>query len=136
VRIIAGEFRGRRIDAPPGLATRPMLDRVREALFSTLQPRLRDAVVLDLFAGSGVGLEALSRGARGPSSARCAGAGGARKNVEALMYAPGSRSSSATLKPTSWLPAVDVVSSIRPHAIEERRARASRAGDARRVASG
>ncbi|MGH7893682.1 MAG: 16S rRNA (guanine(966)-N(2))-methyltransferase RsmD [Candidatus Binatia bacterium] len=65
MRIIAGEFRGRSIDAPPGLATRPMLDRVREALFSTLAPWLREAVVLDLFAGSGsLGLEALSRGAR------------------------------------------------------------------------
>src|SRR5262245_27511390 len=64
MRIIAGEFRGRRLGAPPGLATRPMLDRVREAVFSTLMPRLPDATVLDLFAGSGgLGLEALSRGA-------------------------------------------------------------------------
>ncbi len=65
MRIIAGELRGRRIAALPGVATRPMLDRVREALFSTLMPWVPDAVVLDLFAGSGsLGFEALSRGAR------------------------------------------------------------------------
>jgi 16S rRNA (guanine966-N2)-methyltransferase len=65
VRIIAGTHRGRRIAAPPGLGTRPMLDRMRESLFSILLPWLGDAVVLDLFAGSGsLGLEALSRGAR------------------------------------------------------------------------
>jgi 16S rRNA (guanine966-N2)-methyltransferase len=64
VRIIAGEHRGRKIAAPPGLDTRPMLDRVREALFSTLGDRVPDARVLDLFAGSGsLGLESLSRGA-------------------------------------------------------------------------
>lgn len=65
MRIIAGAHRGRRIQAPPGKGTRPMLDRVREALFSTLAPWLPEAHVLDLFAGSGsLGLEALSRGAR------------------------------------------------------------------------
>jgi 16S rRNA (guanine(966)-N(2))-methyltransferase RsmD len=65
VRIIAGEHRGRRIAAPPGLDTRPMLDRVREAMFSTLGRRVAGAGVLDLYAGSGsLGLEALSRGAR------------------------------------------------------------------------
>jgi 16S rRNA (guanine(966)-N(2))-methyltransferase RsmD len=65
MRIIAGEHRGRRIAAPPGRGTRPMLDRVREALFSTLGELVTDARVLDLCAGSGsLGLEALSRGAR------------------------------------------------------------------------
>jgi 16S rRNA (guanine966-N2)-methyltransferase len=65
MRIIAGTHRGRRIAAPPGLGTRPMLDRMRESLFSILAPWLQDAVVLDLFAGSGsLGLEALSRGAQ------------------------------------------------------------------------
>lgn len=64
MRIIAGEHRGRIIQAPPGEGTRPMLDRVREALFSTLGNRVEEARVLDLFAGSGsLGLEALSRGA-------------------------------------------------------------------------
>jgi 16S rRNA (guanine966-N2)-methyltransferase len=65
MRIIAGELRGRRIEAPAGEATRPMLDRVREAVFSTLGPLVDDAVVLDLFAGSGaLGIECVSRGAK------------------------------------------------------------------------
>lgn len=65
MRIIAGELRGRRLKSPDGESTRPMLDRVRESLFATLQPWLEGAFVLDLFAGSGsLGLEALSRGAR------------------------------------------------------------------------
>jgi 16S rRNA (guanine966-N2)-methyltransferase len=67
MRIIAGEWRGRSIEAPPGLATRPTADRVRETLFSMLTSRLGsfdDLRVADLFAGSGtLGLEALSRGA-------------------------------------------------------------------------
>jgi 16S rRNA (guanine966-N2)-methyltransferase len=63
MRIVAGTHRGRRISAPPGRATRPTPDRVREALFAILGP-LEGADVLDLFAGSGaLGLEALSRGA-------------------------------------------------------------------------
>jgi 16S rRNA (guanine966-N2)-methyltransferase len=67
VRIIAGQFRGRPLQAPAGLATRPTADRVREALFSMLASRLgsfEGLRVADLYAGSGaLGLEALSRGA-------------------------------------------------------------------------
>ncbi len=64
MRIIAGTARGRKIDAPEGIHTRPTLDRVRENLFNILQNRTRDSRVLDLFAGSGaLSLEALSRGA-------------------------------------------------------------------------
>jgi 16S rRNA (guanine966-N2)-methyltransferase len=67
VRIVAGEWRGRSIDAPPGAVTRPTADRVRETLFSMLASRLgtfEGLRVADLFAGSGaLGLEALSRGA-------------------------------------------------------------------------
>lgn len=64
MRIIAGTARGRKIEAPEGLHTRPTLDRVRENLFNILQNRTRDSQVLDLFAGSGaLSLEALSRGA-------------------------------------------------------------------------
>jgi 16S rRNA (guanine966-N2)-methyltransferase len=64
-RVIAGRYGGRRLQAPPGAATRPTADRVREALFSILGDRTQDASVLDLFAGTGaLGLEALSRGAR------------------------------------------------------------------------
>lgn len=64
MRIIAGSCRGLKLDSLEGLATRPTLDRVKEALFSSISPELPGANVLDLFAGSGaLGLEALSRGA-------------------------------------------------------------------------
>jgi 16S rRNA (guanine966-N2)-methyltransferase len=64
MRVIAGTYRGRTLKAPPGDATRPTSDRVREALFSILATRTPGARVLDLFAGSGaLGLEAVSRGA-------------------------------------------------------------------------
>ncbi len=63
MRVVAGELRGRRLAAPPGDATRPTADRVREALFSILGD-VSGARVLDLYAGSGaLGIEALSRGA-------------------------------------------------------------------------
>jgi 16S rRNA (guanine966-N2)-methyltransferase len=63
VRVIAGSRKGHRIAAPKGDATRPTGDRVREAAFNLIGP-VADAVVLDLFAGSGaMGIEALSRGA-------------------------------------------------------------------------
>jgi 16S rRNA (guanine966-N2)-methyltransferase len=64
LRIIAGEFRGRRIQAPQGRDTRPTREVVREAWFNVLGDRISGARVLDLYAGSGaLGLEALSRGA-------------------------------------------------------------------------
>jgi 16S rRNA (guanine966-N2)-methyltransferase len=91
-RIIAGAARGRRLETPRGGATRPTSDRVREALFGSLDARgvLDGAVVLDLFAGSGaLGLEAASRGARGVvlvDSAREAVAV-ARRNAAALGLA-------------------------------------------------
>jgi 16S rRNA (guanine966-N2)-methyltransferase len=65
-RIVAGELRGRRLTAPPGARTRPTSDRVREALFNTLESMtsLAGSRFADLYAGSGaVGLEAYSRGA-------------------------------------------------------------------------
>jgi 16S rRNA (guanine966-N2)-methyltransferase len=63
VRIVAGDFKGRRLHAPRGSRTRPTADRVREALFSMLGD-VSGARVLDLYAGSGaLGIEALSRGA-------------------------------------------------------------------------
>mgnify|MGYP001820267512 FL=1 len=65
MRIIGGVARSRRLVSPPGDATRPMTDRMRESLFSSIGVRLRGAAVLDLYAGSGsLGLEALSRGAK------------------------------------------------------------------------
>src|SRR5213083_2042017 len=64
LRIIAGEFKGRRLKTPTTDKVRPTSDRVREAWFSILQQSIPDARVLDLFAGSGaLGFEALSRGA-------------------------------------------------------------------------
>ena len=67
MRVIAGDWRGRRIVAPKGDATRPTADRTRETLFNMLASRLgsfEDLSVADLFAGSGaLGIEALSRGA-------------------------------------------------------------------------
>jgi len=64
IRIIAGEFKGRRLKTPASVKVRPTADRVREAWFSILQRSLRGARVLDLYAGTGaLGLEALSRGA-------------------------------------------------------------------------
>ena len=63
MRIIAGAWRGRPIDAPPGQATRPTADRVRETLFSMLASRLgsfEDLRVADLFAGSRVAGEAFT----------------------------------------------------------------------------
>lgn len=67
MRIIAGEWRGRKLAAPKGEGTRPTADRARETLFAMLTSRLGDfegLQVADLFAGSGaLGLEALSRGA-------------------------------------------------------------------------
>src|SRR5215208_1251328 len=64
MRIVAGRWRGRRLEAPAGSAVRPTSDRVREAWMSIVNASLPDARVLDLFAGTGaLGLEALSRGA-------------------------------------------------------------------------
>jgi 16S rRNA (guanine966-N2)-methyltransferase len=92
MRIITGKFKGAKIEAPEGLATRPTSDRVRQALFNVLEhgaPAVdfEGCRVLDLFAGSGaLGLEALSRGARfclfieEDAAARAA----IRRNVEAL----------------------------------------------------
>lgn len=63
MRIIAGSWKGRQLEVPPGI--RPMQDRERERLFGILGEQVQDAVFLDCFAGSGaIGLEALSRGAR------------------------------------------------------------------------
>lgn len=92
MRIVSGEFRGKTLIAPPGEATRPTSDRARQAIFNILEHAawskgVRDARVIDLFAGSGaLGFEALSRGA-----AFClfvetdeAARGAIRQNVEAM----------------------------------------------------
>ena len=94
VRIIAGTARGRKIDTLEGMETRPTLDRVKEAVFGSLQFRIPYAEVLDLFAGSGsLGLEAASRGAkravfndRNPACAAII-----RRNVETLGFSDAAR---------------------------------------------
>jgi 16S rRNA (guanine966-N2)-methyltransferase len=95
-RIIAGAHGGRRLVVPAGRGTRPTSDRVREALFSTLESTtdLDRARFADLFAGSGaVGLEALSRGATHVLlvEADLKAALAARENIAALKAAPAAR---------------------------------------------
>ena len=64
MRIISGQYKGRRITLPKGVTARPTSDRIRESLFSVLHNRIQASRVLDLFAGSGLfGMECLSRGA-------------------------------------------------------------------------
>jgi 16S rRNA (guanine966-N2)-methyltransferase len=64
VRVIAGSAKGRKLKMVPGDSTRPVMDRVKEALFNILGTGIQDCSLLDLFAGTGsVGIEALSRGA-------------------------------------------------------------------------
>lgn len=64
MRVIAGEFRSRVLKSLPGLEVRPTPDRLREALFNVLAPRIEGTTFIDAYAGTGaVGIEALSRGA-------------------------------------------------------------------------
>ncbi|HEX5157181.1 MAG TPA: 16S rRNA (guanine(966)-N(2))-methyltransferase RsmD [Ktedonobacterales bacterium] len=64
MRVISGSARGRKLKSPKSSETRPIMDRVKTALFDILAPEIMDMRVLDLFAGTGaVGIEALSRGA-------------------------------------------------------------------------
>lgn len=92
MRVIAGQYRSRRLVAPKGEDTRPTSDRLRETLFNVVSSGVPDSVWLDLFAGSGaVGIEALSRGARSvyfvESSARAAAT--IRQNLAALRISEG-----------------------------------------------
>lgn len=89
MRVIAGTAGGRRLIAPDGDETRPMMDRAKEALFSSLGTAVIDADVLDLYAGSGaLGIEALSRGAASATFVeRARGAVSAlRANLETLGF--------------------------------------------------
>lgn len=64
MRVVAGSAKGRKLKSPKNPGTRPVMDRVKTALFDILSPRIVDATFLDLFAGTGsIGIEALSRGA-------------------------------------------------------------------------
>ncbi len=65
IRIIAGKYKGRFLKVPDSKATRPTMDKVKQALFSAIKDKPINSVCLDLFAGSGsLGIEALSRGAK------------------------------------------------------------------------
>ena len=65
MRIISGKARGTKLYTLEGKTTRPTLDRVKESLFSIIQPQIEESIFLDLFSGSGaIGLEAASRGAK------------------------------------------------------------------------
>ena len=65
MRVITGSAKGKKLEAPKGLATRPTTDRVKESIFNIIQTKLPAENVLDLFAGSGaMGIEALSRGSK------------------------------------------------------------------------
>jgi 16S rRNA (guanine(966)-N(2))-methyltransferase RsmD len=65
MRIIAGEYRSRKLKSVPGLDVRPTPDRLRETLFNVLALRIHGSIFMDAYAGSGaVGLEAYSRGAK------------------------------------------------------------------------
>jgi 16S rRNA (guanine(966)-N(2))-methyltransferase RsmD len=92
MRVIAGKYKSRRLEAPPGMQTRPTSDRLRETLFNVVAPLVAGSVWLDLFAGSGaVGIEALSQGARSVYFVESA-SGAARtirKNLQTLVIDEG-----------------------------------------------
>jgi 16S rRNA (guanine966-N2)-methyltransferase len=128
MRVVGGEARGRRLIAPPGRATRPTSDSVREAIFNILGSMgslgsLDGAKVLDLFAGSGaLGVEALSRGAAHATFVDSDGAAVAatKANVESLSYVEQSR----ILRLDAFrfledMPAVDVAFVDPPYAFAE-----------------
>jgi 16S rRNA (guanine966-N2)-methyltransferase len=106
-RVIAGSAKGVRLTAP-GAGTRPLTDRVKQTLFAILEPEIEDAVVLDLFAGSGAGgIEALSRGAaratfveHDPGAARVIAANLRRTRLE-------SRARVVRRDAIAWLASVD-----------------------------
>lgn len=90
MRVVGGVLAGRLIACPPGMATRPTLDRVRESLFNVLARRVPGAAVLDLYAGSGaLAIEALSRGADHADVVEHSGRAAAvlRRNVAQLALA-------------------------------------------------
>ncbi|MBR4875690.1 MAG: 16S rRNA (guanine(966)-N(2))-methyltransferase RsmD [Clostridia bacterium] len=92
MRIISGRLRGKALEAPKGMTTRPTTDKVKESIFNIIQFDLPDARVLDLFAGSGqLGLEALSRGAQSCVFVERdrASAAAVEKNIRACNLQPG-----------------------------------------------
>ncbi len=106
MRVVAGEFGGRRLVSPDGTTTRPTTDRVREAIFNSLGSAglVEGALVADLFAGSGaLGIEALSRGAE-----RCVFV----ERDRAALRALGENLDSLGLNERSRVVAADVLSAV------------------------
>jgi 16S rRNA (guanine966-N2)-methyltransferase len=109
IRVVSGEFGGRKLQAPEGVSTRPTTDKVRQAVFNSLDSAglIDGAAVADLFAGSGaLGIEALSRGA-----ASCvfverdrAALRALRANLEVLGLA--ARTTVVTTDVLAWVPAM------------------------------
>ena len=94
MRVIAGEFRSRLLKSVPGPDVRPTPDRLREALFNVLAPRIQGQVFADIYAGTGaVGIEALSRGAARAIlvESNCAAVNVIRANLKALGLEPRSQ---------------------------------------------
>ena len=82
MRIIAGDYKGRKLETPRDYSIRPTTDKVKEALFSILSFRISDTRVLDLFSGTGnLGIEALSRGAK-----ECVFVDNARDSINLIKY--------------------------------------------------
>ncbi|MGH8249615.1 MAG: 16S rRNA (guanine(966)-N(2))-methyltransferase RsmD [Steroidobacteraceae bacterium] len=103
LRIIGGEWRGRRIRFPGFAGIRPTPDRVRETLFNWLAPVVRGSHCLDLFAGSGaLGLEALSRGAAHATFVEHERAAADRLRETTALLAPG-RASVHCADAFAWL---------------------------------
>lgn len=107
LKVTGGELRGRRFQTPKGRATRPTSEKVREAIYNTLQGlvTLEQAQVLDLFAGSGaLGIEALSRGAAHVTfvESHVRTAQGIRDNLKQLAL-PEARWTVATTQVEEWL---------------------------------
>lgn len=68
MRVVAGEYRGRKLSAVPGMATRPTTDKVKEAVFNIIGPYFDGGTSLDLYAGSGgLSIEGCHAGLNGPS---------------------------------------------------------------------
>jgi len=116
MRIIAGEYRGRKLLPPESDTTRPVTDRVKQSLFDILAPRLPGARVYDCFSGTGsMGLESLSRGAEHATffEADRSAVGRLRRNIDTL--AVGDRSTVVVQDLFRWFAAAN-------HSPEDRRA--------------
>jgi len=121
MRVIGGEFLSRAIKSLPGLDVRPTPDRLREALFNVLAPRIEGVVFADLYAGTGaVGIEALSRGAARAIfvEQKHAAAGAIRQNLRALGIE--SRAEVRQGRATAMIPRLqaDIVFLDPPYALE------------------